>query len=149
MKKILFTGIAIAVFSAISIAQQTNADGTPVNPPPAPVPVAKVEISKEEKAAMKAKQDSALMEAFKGAGLTDVEIKSAKQIMAEASKKSSELKNNIGLGDVEREAAKKQISDEKNDKLKALMGEDKYKLYSEFRKKQKEAAAATPKATTN
>ena len=41
--------------------------------------------------------------------------------MAEASKKNSELKKNTNLNDVERETAKKLISDEKNNKLKELM----------------------------
>lgn len=138
MKKLLFTTIVLAIFSAMSVAQTTS-DAPAV----AAAPV-KVEMTKEEKAAMKAKQDSEYLAAFKGAGLTDEEIASAKAIMSEASKKSSELKKNDQLNDVEKEAAKKQISDEKNDKLKALMGKERYKLYTDIRKKQKEAALVKP-----
>lgn len=137
MKKLLFSTIGLAIFSAMSVAQTTS------DVPAVAAPV-KVEMTKEEKAAMKAKQDSEYLAAFKGAGLTDEEIASAKAIMSEASKKSSELKKNDKLNDVEKEAAKKQISDEKNDKLKALMGKERYKLYTDIRKKQKEAVLVKP-----
>ncbi len=142
MKKILFTALSIACFSAMAVAQ-TNPAGNDAPVKPA-TPPAKVEMSKEEKAGYKAKQEADLQEAFKGAGLSEEQIKGAKEIMAEASKKSNELKANDKLSDMEREAAKKLINDEKNGKLKALMGEDKYKMYSEIRKKQKEAASVKP-----
>ncbi len=141
MKKLLLIVLGIGFFVSGTVAQtKPDVPELPVTPA-APV---KVEMTKEEKAAMKAKQDSEYLAAYKGAGLTEEEIVSVKTIMAEASKKNSELKKNTNLNDVERETAKKLISDEKNNKLKELMGKERYKLYTDIRKKQKEAATIKP-----
>ncbi len=134
MKKLVFTTIAIACFSAMTFAQA-----------PATAP-SKAEMTKEEKKAMKAKQESDLQEALKGAELTAEQAQSATEIIAAAGKKSKELKDNDKLTAEEKETAKKTINEEKNAKLKELMGADKYKAYTSIRKKQKEAmeAAKTP-----
>lgn len=130
MKKLVFTTIVVACFSAMSFAQA-----------PATAP-AKAEMTKEEKKAMKAKQESDQQEALTGAGLTADQIKSANEIIAESGKKSKELKENDKLTAEEKDTAKKAINEEKNAKLKELMGADKYKAYTAIRKKQKEAMEA-------
>jgi hypothetical protein len=137
MKKLVTMMVCIACFSAIPFAQI----------PPGPgAPPAKAEMTKEEKKAMKAKQESDIQEALTGAGLTEDQVKMAKEIMAESNKKSNEIKSNDKMTNEEKDAAKKVINEEKNNKLKELMGADKYKVYNEMRKKQK-AAAEEAKAT--
>lgn len=132
MKKNLLTILAI-VIANIAFSQTPTVD------------TKKPTMSKEEKIAMKAKQETEMNDALKGAGLDEKQIASAKEIVADATKKSNELKTNNALSDAEKETAKKLISDDKNSKLKALMG-DKYKAYNEIRKSQKAAAAPAPKA---
>ncbi len=132
MKKLVFTTLAIACFSAISFAQ------APAKEVPAAAP-ARAEMSKEEKKAMRAKQESDVQEALMGAGLTPDQVKTANEILAESSKKSKELKDNATLTPEAKETAKKALGDEKNAKLKALMGDEKYKAYNAIKKKQKEA----------
>ncbi len=104
----------------------------------------KKELSKEEKAAMKAKQEAELNEALTQAGLTDEQIAKVKTTLSDAGKRSTELKNNSSMSDADKTAAKNKINDEKNAALKEIMGEEKYKKYSAIRKKQKEAATAVP-----
>ena len=61
---------------------------------PAAAP-ARAEMSKEEKKAMRAKQESDVQEALMGAGLTPDQVKTANEILAESSKKSKELKDKV------------------------------------------------------
>ena len=102
----------------------------------------KPELTKEEKAALKAKQEADVMEAYKEAGLSEEQISKCKDAVAEANKKSNELKKNNALTEEQKTAAKKVISDEKNATLKAIMGADAYKKYNAARKRQKENAGA-------
>lgn len=128
MKKLLLTA---CLFGAFVFSGYAQTDTT-----------AKKELTKEEKAALKAKQEADLNEAYKEAGLTDAQIASCKEAIAEASKKSSELKKNAALSEDDKTAAKKIINDEKNNKLKTIMGEEAYKKYNAVRKRQKENSKA-------
>ena len=101
------------------------------------------ELTKEEKAALKAKSEADVMQAYKEAGLTDAQIASCKEVIDASNKKSNELKKQTTLTDDEKVAAKKIITDEKNAKMKEIMGTAAYKKYSDVRKAQK-ANAATP-----
>ncbi len=129
MKKIVLSVVSIACFTAYSFAQTTAVAA----------PLAKPEMTKEEKMAMKAKNEKETSEALTGAGLSAEQIKAANDIMADASHKNKELKANDKLSAEEKGTAKKAINEDKNSKLKALMGDDKYKVYNGIRKKQKEA----------
>ncbi len=130
MKKIIALPIFIFIIGACS-AQTTNKDTT------AP----KKELTKEEKAAQKAKYEADLTAAYKEAELTEEQVASVKSVIDEANKKSNELKNNAALSEEDKKMAKKVITDQKNAKMKEIMGEDKYRKYNEVRKRQK---AATP-----
>lgn len=103
----------------------------------------KKELTKEEKAALKAKNDAEVMQAYKEAGLTDAQIASCKEVIDAANQKSNELKKNTALTDEQKSAQKKLITDEKNAKMKEIMGVAAYKKYSDVRKAQK-ANAASP-----
>jgi hypothetical protein len=131
MKKTIVMLMAFVMVSTFSFAQ--TADTTH-----------KVELSKEEKAALKAKSEAEVMQAYKDAGLTDAQIAACKEVVAAANQKSNELKKQTALTDQEKAAAKKVISDEKNAKMKEIMGEEGYRKYNATRKSQKANATATP-----
>jgi crotonobetainyl-CoA:carnitine CoA-transferase CaiB-like acyl-CoA transferase len=130
MKKILVMLMASLMVSAITFAQTKDSAQTK-------------ELTKEEKAALKAKSEADVMQAYKEAGLTDAQIASCKEVIDDSNKKSNELKKQTTLTDDEKVAAKKIITDEKNAKMKEIMGTAAYKKYSDVRKAQK-ANAATP-----
>jgi Spy/CpxP family protein refolding chaperone len=130
MKKILVMLMASLMVSAITFAQTKDSAQTK-------------ELTKEEKAALKAKSEADVMQAYKEAGLTDAQIASCKEVIDASNKKSNELKKQTTLTDDEKVAAKKIITDEKNAKMKEIMGTAAYKKYSDVRKAQK-ANAATP-----
>ncbi|HMO63233.1 MAG TPA: hypothetical protein PKC39_14205 [Ferruginibacter sp.] len=98
--------------------------------------VAKVELSKEKKAELKKMKEANLSASFEEAGLTNEQIKQARTAMEDATDKSNDLKANKKMSDEEKAEKKKAINDEKNAKLKEIMG-DKYKPWNEIRKRQK------------
>jgi hypothetical protein len=97
---------------------------------------AKVELSKEKKGELKKMKEDHLVASFTEIGLKDEQAKQAREIIQAAMQKSNELKANSTLTEEERKAKKDAINDEKNEKLKALLG-DKYKPWQAIRKKQK------------
>ncbi len=99
------------------------------------------QLSKEQKAKLKQLKEDNLAASFKEAGLTEEQTKQAKEAIEAANQKSNELKADTKLADGEKEEKKKAINDEKNNKLKQIMG-DKYKVWSTIRKKHKEAEAS-------
>ena len=126
MKKIIFTFFALMTFTLV----HAQTDSTK----------ASRELTKEEKAALKAKQEADVMEAYKEAGLSDEQIARCKEAVQSANAKSNELKKKSELTEDEKAAAKKIISDEKNATLKSIMGEDAYRKYNAARKRQKASA---------
>jgi hypothetical protein len=132
MKKIFIAMFCTIAFANLSVAQ-TNEAPT---------------MSKEEKAKQKAKQAEEMAAAYKAAGLSDEETTKIAVINDEANKKNAELRKDASLTDEARKEKIKSVNDEKMTKIKDLMGKDRYKMFSEMRKKQKadaEAAAAASK----
>jgi hypothetical protein len=99
-------------------------------------------LSKEEKAAAKAKKEADLMDAFKTAGLTEVEQQKYRLIMEESSAFGKALKADATLSDEEKAVKSKEYGKAKDAKLKELLGLEKYKAFKEVQKAQKEAAKA-------
>lgn len=130
MKKTFITLLISFLVSTFSFAQTSDSSRT-------------VELTKEEKAALKAKNEADVMQAYKDAGLSEAQIAACKAEVAAANQKSNELKKQTSLTDQEKAAAKKIISDEKNAKMKEIMGEEGYRKYNATRKAQK-ANATTP-----
>ncbi len=133
MKKIILTAFAFVACTIAVNAQTTDA--------------AKPAMSKEEKAKAKAKQEEDLTATLKELALSDDQSKTVRDILADATKKSNELKAK-SLTDAEKDAEKQKINEEKNGKLKELMGKEKYSQWNAIRKRQKEAAAAAIPAAT-
>lgn len=126
MKKLLFTTLFALGIASFSFAQ--TGDTKP--------------MTKEEKAAAKAKTEKDLADSFKEAGFSKEEQNKVRAILEDASEKGKELKNDTTLSDEEKAAKKEAINQEKNAKIKEVIGADKYKLWKSIQKKQKEAAGA-------
>ncbi len=105
--------------------------------------VAQSGLTKEEKAAQKAKKEADLTAALTETGLTADQETLVRATLKEAEEKGKEIKNNDALTDDEKAAKKEEVNNAKNDKLKQIMGADKFKTWNAIRKKQKEATTAT------
>jgi hypothetical protein len=98
----------------------------------------KVELSKEKKAELKKIKEENITASFTEIGLKEEDAKRARGIIADAMQKSNELKADNTLTEEDKKAKKEIINDEKNTKLKELLG-DKYKEWQAIRKKHKAA----------
>ncbi len=136
MKKILMALVITGAFTTAANAQQA-ATATAA----APAQEAKPQMSKEEKAKQKQKMEDDLAAAFKEAGLTDNEIKLAKETMEAGRAKRNEIKKNAALSEEEKTKKTQEVKDEEKTKLSEIMG-SKYKAFKEAQKKQKAAAPA-------
>ena len=99
-------------------------------------------ISKEDKAAAKAKKESDLLEAFKTANVTDDEQQKIRAIMEESSAFGKALKADASLSEEEKTAKSKEYGKAKDARYKELLGAEKYKAFKDVQKAQKEAAKA-------
>jgi Spy/CpxP family protein refolding chaperone len=127
MKKLLLIASAMFVFAFAHAQDAPKAE--------------QKQPTKEEKQKMKEKQEAEIAAAFKEIGLTDEQIQQVKTVMDETSKKNGELRKNETLTDDQKKEQMKANNDEKNQKIKDIMGEEKYRQYNQIRKKQKEQSA--------
>lgn len=128
MKKLIIACLFMGAFTVVSFAQN--------NPPK----------TKEQKAAEKAKKEADLVAAFTELGLTPNQQDEVRATLTDAEQKGKDIKNDDALSDAEKAAKKEEVNSAKNEKLKQIMGADKFKLWSAIRKKQKEA---TPPPASN
>ncbi|NDP27340.1 MAG: hypothetical protein GZ087_07945 [Flavobacterium sp.] len=98
-------------------------------------------MSKEDKAAAKAKKEADLKEAFDKAGLTAVEQQKTKTILEETAAMNKTVKADATLTDDQKMEKAKENTKVRDSKLKELLG-DKYKPLKDIQKAQKEAAQA-------
>jgi Spy/CpxP family protein refolding chaperone len=129
MKKLFTVVCAMFVFVALSNAQTTEAKSTEAKAP-----------TKEERQKMKEKQEADLAAAFKEIGLTDEQVQQVKAVMDATNQKNKELRMDATLSDDDKKAKMKVNNDEKNEKIKSIIGDEKYKQFNAIKKKQKEAA---------
>jgi len=92
--------------------------------------------NKEQKAKLKELKEQNLNASFKEAGLSEEQIKATRAALDEAKEQSNKLKNDSSLSEDDKKTKKEAINQEKNGKLKEIM-QDKYKTWSDIRKKQK------------
>jgi len=133
MKKLLTIVFAMFVLVAFSNAQTTEAKAP----------------TKEEKQKMKEKQEADLAAAFKETGLTDEQVQQVKAVMDATNQKNKELRMDATLSDDDKKNKMKVNNDEKNLKIRFIMGDEKYNKFTDIRKKQKEAASTTQAAAGN
>ena len=96
-------------------------------------------MSKEEKAAAKAKKEADLQEVFKTAGLTADEIQKFRTIVEESSALNKTVKADTSLSEEQKTQKTKENTKARDAKLKELLGEAKYKTLKDAQKAQKEA----------
>ena len=133
MKKVSILLVATFMFVLGATAQTTD-NGKKV-------------LTKEEKAAIKAKKEADEVALYKELAITDEQIAKVKEVNLDANTKSNTLKADTKLTDAEKEAAKKIITDTKNAALKIILGDEKFKQMGIIKKRQKEANEATTTAT--
>ena len=92
-------GWSPGLFTAVCFSQSAKKDSI------AP----KKELTKEEKAAQKAKYEADLMEAYKEAELSDQQITDVKAAIGEANKKSNELKTNTALSEEDKKTIEEAV----------------------------------------
>ncbi len=131
MKALLIaTVLTAAVFTSANAQEAVN-----------DLPAAKATMTKADKEAVKAKKEADLVEAFTKAGLTTDEQTKCRAILDESNEKTKPIKANPD----DTEAGKKEKLDviykDRNDALKAVMGDAKYKIFKATQKAQKEAAS--------
>jgi outer membrane cobalamin receptor len=127
MKKIFFTILSVMIISVSANAQSSDVS----------------KADKEAKALAKEKQNKELEDALKQAGITEAEALKFKATTQIYNAKSSEIRKNAALSEEEKATQLKANMEEKNTKLKEIVGEEKYRAYNKVRKAQKEAAEAT------
>jgi hypothetical protein len=93
-------------------------------------------LSKEDKAAAKAKKEADLMIAFKTAGLTEEEQQKYRAIMEESSAFGKSLKADATLTDEQKAEKAKEYGKAKDGRIKDLLGVEKYKALKEVQKSQ-------------
>jgi hypothetical protein len=136
MKKIVLSVLALGLFSIAGFSQTAN--DAPAAKPATDAQAAKPAMTKQDKEKRKAQMEQELTETIKTLGLNADQEKQVREALDDANKKSSELKNNAALDEAAKMEQKKKINEEKNEKLKTIMGKDKFKQWSELRKQQKE-----------
>ncbi len=125
MKKLIFTSLFLGAITLSTLAQGGN--GAP--------------LTKAEKAAQKEKKEADLVAALTETGLTADQQTLVRMTLKDAEEKGKEIKNDDALTQAEKDAKKEEVNSAKNDKLKQIMGADKFKTWSAIRKRQKEATA--------
>jgi len=134
MKKI-FVSLLVAV-SVFGTAHAQTATAT------TDVAADKKTMSKAEKEAAKAKKEADLMEAFTKAGLTAAEQTKVRALLDESNEKTKPIKADASLSEDAKKEQLDVIYKDRNEQLKGIMGNDKYKIFKATQKAQKEAATA-------
>jgi hypothetical protein len=98
-------------------------------------------MTKAEKDAAKAKKEADLVEAFTKAELTADEQAKCRAVLNESNEKTKPVKADATLSEDAKKEKLEAIYKERNDSLKAIMGDAKYKVFKATQKAQKEAVA--------
>jgi hypothetical protein len=134
MKKIVFTLVAFVGFCLATQAQQSLEGTQPKRQP-----------TKEEREMKRIKDEANLLIAFKQIGLDEEAQKKANEAMKEASAKSMEVRKNTSLSEEAKKTAIEEINKARMEKLKEIMGAEKFTQFQEIRKKQREEALKAEK----
>ncbi len=129
MKHLLTTLFTVCLSFTAAVAQEKVADKAPQEKT----------MSKEDKAAAKAKKEADLQEAFKTAGLTADEQQKFKVIVDENAALNKTIKADTSFTDNEKAAKSKENNKARDAKIKELLGDAKYKALKGAQKAQKKA----------
>lgn len=131
MKKLLLATLIATAVAGTTQAQNDNA------------PTFSKAASKADKDAAKAKKEAELMEAFTKAELNAGQQAECRAILTASNDQTKPIKADATLSEDAKKEKLEAIYKERNDKLKAVMGDAKYKVFKATQKAQKEAAAKT------
>jgi hypothetical protein len=127
----------LATLLTVTLSNITNAQTAPVSTEPA----AKT-MTKAEKEAAKAKKEADLVEAFSKAGLTADEQIKCRAVLDASNEQTKPIKADAALSSEEKKAKLDVIYKERNNSLKVIMGDAKFKIFKATQKVQKEASKA-------
>jgi len=134
MKKIFISMLVATSIFATAQAQTENAVTAGTSD--------KKVMTQKEKEAAKAKKEADLTEAFEKAGVAaDVQQK-AKAMLDKSNEEAKAVKANTSLTDDDKKAKLEAIYADRNEQLKSILGQEKYKIFKATQKEQKEAAKA-------
>jgi hypothetical protein len=123
MKKVVLVLMAFVLLVNISAAQT---DTIPAQ-------------NKKEKRVSKAKKEADQEAMLTELGLTDDQKIKYREIITNAATKAKAIKDNTTMTEAEKETAKKDLTTEKNNAIKELLGAEKYKQHNAIKKRQKDA----------
>jgi hypothetical protein len=126
MKKLFIALTSLFVFSLASQAQSMDAK-------------AEKAARKEQMEKYKELQNNNIDKALSEVGVDKKTAAKFKDVSQEFGSKSSAVKKDESLSEEAKEAKLKEITEEKNARLKEIIGEDKYKQFNKIRKEQKAA----------
>jgi hypothetical protein len=139
LKTFLLATILTAAVSNITHAQTAAIATEPAST--ITVPAVKT-MTKEEKIAAKAKKEADLVEAFTKADLSTDEQLKCRAVLEASNEQTKPIKADASLSDDAKKAKLDAIYKERNESLKAIMGDAKFKIFKAMQKAQKEAAKA-------
>ncbi len=131
MKKLLLATLIATAVAGTTQAQNDN-----------PATMSK-SASKAEKDAAKAKKEADLAEAFTKAELSADQQTQCRAILTASNDQTKPIKADATLTEEAKKEKLEAIYKERNDKLKAVMGDAKYKVFKATQKAQKEAVTKT------
>lgn len=127
MKHLLTTFFAVCLSYTAAVAQEKEGEKAPQE---------KITLTKEERAAAKAKKESNLLEVFKTIQATPEEQAKMREFIIESNEYGKELRADPDFTEEEKILKTKVYTKIKNTRLKELLGDDRYKLYREVIKVQ-------------
>jgi hypothetical protein len=99
-------------------------------------------MTKAEKEAAKAKKEADLVEAFTKAELSADEQLKCRAVLDASNEQTKPIKADASLSDDAKKAKLDVVYKERNENLKAIMGDAKFKIFKATQKAQKEASKA-------
>jgi hypothetical protein len=139
LKTFLLATILTAAVSNITHAQTAAIATEPASTITEP---AVKTMTKEEKSAAKAKKEADLVEAFTKADLSTDEQLKCRAVLEASNEQTKPIKADASLSDDAKKAKLDAVYKERNESLKAIMGDAKFKIFKAMQKAQKEAAKA-------
>jgi hypothetical protein len=134
----------LATILTATICNTTHAQTAAIAAEPATTTIepAVKTMTKEEKIAAKAKKEADLVEAFTKAELSADEQLKCRAVLEASNEQTKPIKADASLSEDAKKAKLDAVYKERNDNLKAIMGDAKFKIFKATQKAQKEAAKA-------
>lgn len=103
------------------------------------------QLTKEEREMRRIKEEANLLIAFKQIGLDEEAQKKVNEVMKESNTKMMEIRRNADMTPEAKKTAIDEANKARMDKMKEIMGAEKFAQFQEIRKKQREEAMKAEK----